>query len=293
VTGRSGGVRWLVTGAGGMLGRDLVDVLGGGGHVTALRRSDLDIRDAAAVGAAVAEHRIVVNAAAWTDVDGAETDEAAATEINGAAVEVVAKACAAAGAALLHVSTDYVFAGDATAPYPEDAATAPVNAYGRSKLAGERAVLAHGGYVVRTSWLYGEHGRNFVSTMLSLARQRDEVSVVDDQRGQPTWSRALAERLRALGELAAAGSAPAGIYHGTASGETTWYGFARAVFAGAGLDPDRVRPTTSDRFVRPARRPAYSVLGHDRWAAAALPPMARWDASLRDALPLIVRRLDG
>jgi dTDP-4-dehydrorhamnose reductase len=284
-------LRWLVTGAGGMLGRDLVDVLGGAGHVTGLTRADLDIRDAAAVGARVTGHHVVVNAAAFTDVDGAEADEAAATEINGTAVETVAKACAAAGAVLLHVSTDYVFAGDATTPYAEDAPTAPVNAYGRSKLAGERAVRAHGGHVVRTSWLYGEHGRNFVGTMLTLARQRDEVTVVDDQHGQPTWSYALAERLRALGELAAAGRAPAGVYHGTASGETTWYGLARAVFAGAGLDPERVRPTTSDRFVRPARRPAYSVLGHDRWAAVGLPPMARWDLSLHRALPRLVRRL--
>jgi dTDP-4-dehydrorhamnose reductase len=282
--------RWLVTGAGGMLGRDLVDALTGAAPVTALTRAQLDIRDAAAVGAAVAGHRVVVNAAAWTDVDGAEADEAAATEINGDAVEVVAKACEAAGAVLLHVSTDYVFPGDATTPYAEDAPTAPVNAYGRGKLVGERAALAHGGYVVRTSWLYGEHGRNFVSTMLALAAQRDEVSVVDDQRGQPTWSYALAERLRELGTLALAGSAPAGVYHGTASGETTWYGLAREVFLGAGLDPDRVRPTTSDRFPRPARRPAYSVLGHGRWARVGLPPMAHWRDALHTALPRLTAR---
>jgi dTDP-4-dehydrorhamnose reductase len=281
--------RWLVTGAGGMLGHDLVAVLGPTGP-TALTRADLDIRDPSAVSDAVTGHDIVVNAAAWTDVDGAESDEAAATDINGTAVEVLAKACAVAGAALLHVSTDYVFAGDATTPYPEDAPTAPVNAYGRSKLVGERAVLAHGGYVVRTSWLYGERGRNFVTTMLTLARQRDQVTVVDDQRGQPTWSYALAERLFELGTRAAAGAAPAGVYHGTASGETTWYGLARDVFAGAGHDPDRVRPTTSDQFVRPARRPAYSVLGHDKWATVGLGPMAPWRQSLRDALPRLIAR---
>jgi dTDP-4-dehydrorhamnose reductase len=270
-----------------MLGRDLVDVLAGE-DLVAPNRAGLDIRDPAAVSAAVADRDVVVNAAAWTDVDGAEADEAAATEVNGDAVATLAKACAAAGAILLHVSTDYVFAGDATTPYPEDAPTAPLNAYGRGKLVGERAALAHGGYVARTSWLYGEHGRNFVTTMLRLAHERDQVTVVDDQRGQPTWSRHLAQRLRELGHRAVAGLAPAGVYHATASGETTWYGLARAVFAGAGHDPDRVLPTTSDKFVRPARRPAYSVLGHARWVEAGLSPMATWSDALRDALPRLI-----
>jgi dTDP-4-dehydrorhamnose reductase len=280
---------WLVTGAGGMLGRDLVEVLGGRTdlELTTVDRAGLDITDAEAVAAAVDGIDVVVNAAAWTDVDGAETAEAAATAVNGAGVATLARACAVSGSRLLHVSTDYVFPGDAGSPYPEDAATAPVNAYGRSKLAGEeaiRALLPDRGYLVRTAWLYGEHGRNFVSTMLRLAGQRDTVEVVDDQRGQPTWSFALAEQLAALGGAALAGTAPAGAYHGTASGQTTWYGLARAVFAGAGLDPDRVHTTTSDKFVRPAVRPTYSVLGHDRWAAAGLAPMAPWDEALGHAL---------
>ncbi|HEX2773171.1 MAG TPA: sugar nucleotide-binding protein, partial [Micromonosporaceae bacterium] len=172
-------------------------------------------------------------------------------------------------------------------PYPEDAPTAPVNAYGRSKLAGELAVtrlLPETGYVVRTAWLYGAHGPNFVATMLRLAAERDTLDVVDDQYGQPTWSYALAERLVALGTVAAVGHAPAGVYHGTASGQTTWCGLARAVFALRGLDPDRIRPTTSGRFRRPAPRPAYSVLGHARWSLAGLPPMADWHDMLVDAL---------
>ncbi|GIG87513.1 dTDP-4-dehydrorhamnose reductase [Plantactinospora endophytica] len=280
---------WLVTGAGGMLGRDLVTVLSAryAGQVTGATRADLDLTEPAAVRAAVRGHRIVVNAAAWTDVDGAEQQEAAATAVNGTGVANLADACAEAGARLLHVSTDYVFPGDADRPYPEDAPTAPVNAYGRSKLVGDLAVarlLPETGYLVRTAWLYGAHGPNFVATMLRLAADRPHLDVVDDQLGQPTWSYALAERLADLGAAALAGTAPAGIYHGTAAGQTTWYGLARAVFARAGLDPDRIRPTSSDRFPRPARRPGYSVLGHAGWARAGLPPMADWHAMLVDAL---------
>jgi dTDP-4-dehydrorhamnose reductase len=227
---------------------------------------------------------VVLNAAAWTDVDGAEADEAAATRVNGAGVETLALACAKTGARLIHVSTDYVFPGDAGRPYAEDAPVNPINAYGRSKLAGERAILETlpvTGYVVRTAWLYGRHGKNFVGTMLRLAAERDTVDVVDDQEGQPTWSMALARRLVELGERP---DAPAGVYHGTASGRTTWFGLAQAVFAEAGLDPARVRPTTSDKFVRPARRPAFSVLKHDRWAAAGLAPLPDWRAMLSEAL---------
>ncbi|GIF76042.1 dTDP-4-dehydrorhamnose reductase [Asanoa siamensis] len=275
----------LVTGAGGMLGSDLLAVLAATPSftVTAARRADLDLTDPAAVAAAVPGHDVVINAAAWTDVDGAETAEDAATLLNGGAVASLASACAASGARLLHVSTDYVLSGSASSPYPESAPTAPINAYGRSKLVGEQAVLSllpTSGYVVRTAWLYGEHGRNFAATMLRLAASRETVDVVDDQRGQPTWSLALARQLVAL----ASSSAPAGVYHGTAAGETTWFGFAQAVFSLAGLDPERVRPTTSAAFVRPAARPAYSVLGHDRWAAAGLAPMADWREALADAV---------
>ncbi|MFI8822535.1 dTDP-4-dehydrorhamnose reductase [Streptomyces sp. NPDC053431] len=281
-------LRWLITGAAGMLGRDLAEVLAeAGADVTALTRAELDITDAEAVRAAVAGHDVVVNAAAWTDVDGAETEEAAATRINGEGPRVLAAACAESGAVLLQVSTDYVFPGDATEPYRHDAPTSPVNAYGRGKLAGERAVaelLPERGYVVRTAWLYGAHGRNFVSTMLGLAEQRETVDVVDDQRGQPTWTRALARQLRDLGEAAVAGRAPAGVYHGTASETATWFDLARAAFELTGLDPERVRPTTSEKFVRPARRPSYSVLAHERWAEAGVAPQPHWRDQLTEAL---------
>jgi dTDP-4-dehydrorhamnose reductase len=283
-------MRWLVTGAGGQLGQDVRAVLAEAGQtqVSALARADLDLLDRSAVAAALAGHDIVINTAAWTDVDGAETDEAAATEVNGHAVSHLAGRCAELGSYLVQVSTDYVFPGNATSPYPEEAPTDPVNAYGRGKLVGERAVLdalPERGYVVRTAWLYGAHGNNFVRTMLRLAAQRDTLDVVADQEGQPTWSYGLATQLVALATEAVAGKAPAGVYHGTASGQTTWYGLARAVFEEAGLDPERVRPITSDRFPRPAARPGYSVLGHDRWALAGLPVLPDWRAMLSTALP--------
>lgn len=291
-------MRWLITGAGGMLGRDLQAVLaalsdssrssgshrlsgsslfsGAAGHeVVAATRAQLDVTDFDAVREAVDGVDVVLNAAAWTDVDGAETSEEAATAINGHGARNLALA---AGKRLIHVSTDYVFDGTATTPIPEDAARAPLNAYGRSKAVGEEAVLAAGGSVVRTAWLYGEHGPNFVKTMLRLAGERDTLDVVDDQVGPPTWSYALAEQLVALGR---SGAAP-GVYHGTAAGSTTWFGLARAVFEEAGLDPARVRPTTSDRFVRPARRPPYSVLGHDGWAGSGVAPLPDWRPMLAD-----------
>ncbi|NHC46367.1 dTDP-4-dehydrorhamnose reductase [Motilibacter aurantiacus] len=285
---------WLVTGAGGMLGRDVTSVLTAAGErLDARDRAGLDVLDADAVQEAVSSLAgpegpgVVVNCAAWTDVDGAEEREDDATRVNGEGVALLAAACTQTGARLLHVSTDYVFAGDATRPYPEDAPPAPLNAYGRSKLAGERAVLRlhrDGGFVVRTAWLYGQHGRSFVATMARLAAEKapdGTVDVVQDQLGQPTWSRDLAEQLVALGRSV---DAPPGVYHGTSSGETTWHGLARAVFEELGHDPQRVRPTTSEAFRRPAPRPAYSVLGHARWEAAGLSPIRGWREALRAAL---------
>lgn len=275
--------RWLVTGAHGMLGHDLMSALDGR-EVTLAGRAELDITDPMAVRAAVVGHDVVINAAAWTDVDGAESAEAEATAVNGVGPANLAVACADYGSTLMHISTDFVFAGTARTPYAEDAPTGPVNAYGRSKLVGEAAVLEQGGFVVRTGWLYGEHGRSFVKTMLELAAKRATLDVVDDQRGQPTWSLALAHRLVELAEAALAETAPPGVYHATAAGDTTRFGLARAVFALAGLDPDRVRPTTSDAYPTPAARPAYSVLGHARWADVGMSPMEPWETTLKQAL---------
>ena len=277
--------RWLVVGSTGMLGRDVVAALDGR-DVTGLSRPAVDVADLSSVRAAVDGHDVVVNCAAWTAVDEAETHEADAFAANAVGAANLARACAATGAWLVHVSTDYVFAGDAGAPYPEDAPIAPRSAYGRTKAAGEwavRAELPDRSLVVRTAWLYGEHGPNFVRTMRTLETQRDTLDVVDDQRGQPTWSADLAARLVAAVDV----GAEAGIYHGTASGETTWFGLARRVFELAGADPERVRPTTTDRFPRPAPRPAYSVLGHDAWSRTGLAPMRHWRDALDAAWPVL------
>jgi dTDP-4-dehydrorhamnose reductase len=266
---------WLITGAGGMLGTEMAARLDADGEsFVAATRHDLDVRDASAVADAVTGHRFVVNCAGWTAVDDAETHEPEALALNGTAVATLAQACKAAGATLLQVSTDYVLRGDGTSPYPEDAPTGPINAYGRTKLAGELAARGH--YIVRTAWLYGAHGPNFVTTMARLAAQRDTLDVVDDQHGQPTWTADLAAQV----VLLARSNAPRGIYHATNAGGTTWYGLAREVFTHLGFDPSRVKPTSSDKFPRPAPRPSYSVLGHDAWLAAGLPPMRDWHEAL-------------
>ncbi|MEU3653080.1 dTDP-4-dehydrorhamnose reductase [Streptomyces sp. NPDC032161] len=285
---------WLVTGAAGMLGRDVLARLADE-DVTAVAadRRAVDVADPGSVRAAFEEHRpaVVVNCAAWTAVDDAETTEASALLVNGTGPEVLAAACHEHGAVLLQVSTDYVFAGDAEKPYAEDDPTGPRSAYGRTKLAGERAVLGtlpDTGYVVRTAWLYGAGGGNFVRTMIRLEGVKDTLDVVDDQRGQPTWTVDLADRLVRLGQAALAGTAPAGVYHGTGGGETTWFGLTREIFRLLGADPERVRPTTSAAFARPAPRPAYSVLGHDRWSMAGIEPIRDWREALEAAFPALV-----
>jgi len=301
--------RWLVTGAAGMLGRDVVDLLAARGEdFTPLARADLDITNASAVAAAIASAKpdVVVNCAAWTAVDAAEAHEDEALVINSHGAACLAAACADAGAVLVHPSTDYVFDGQASAPYAEGAAPAPRAAYGRTKLAGElavRAALPESSYVVRTAWLYGAHGRNFVHTMLRLARAGTSPGVVDDQRGQPTWTRDVAAAIHAL----VSADAPAGVYHATSSGETTWFGLAQEVFRLyqsaqtehpqelqdlQKADSERTvvspRPITTAEYPLPAPRPAYSVLGHDAWAAAGIAPIGDWRDALHRAFPAML-----
>lgn len=286
-------LRLLVTGAGGQLSTDLMTLVpdrAAFGSAVAYGIEELDITDGAAVRSVVAAEAaedgdlVVINAAAWTDVDGAERQEEEAYAVNASASAHLASACAEVGAPLVHVSTDYVFAGDrpgAGPPYTPEDVPDPKTAYGRTKLAGERAVrelLPDASWVVRTAWVYGP-GKNFVATMARLSGERETVDVVDDQRGSPTWSRDLAAGLLGLVEQ----RPRPGIYHATGGGETSWYGLARETFALLGLDPDRVRPTTSAAFASATPRPAYSVLDGGAWVAAGLTPLPAWQDALATA----------
>jgi dTDP-4-dehydrorhamnose reductase len=280
----------MVTGAKGMLGTDAVQRLRSDGHdVTEHTRETLDLSDPDAVVAAARGHDVLWNCAAWTAVDDAETQEDAALAVNGVVPGILAAAAAEAGARLVHISTDYVFAGDASEPYAEDAPTDPRSAYGRTKQVGERAVragLPGAHLLVRTAWLYGAHGGCFPRTIARVAAERGGVAVVDDQIGQPTWTRDVADLVVRLVDA----DAPAGTYHATSSGQTSWFGFARRVVASAGLDPEIVTPTDSAAFPRPAPRPAYSVLGHGALERIGVSPIgdwdARWDAASGEVLTL-------
>ena len=273
--------RYLITGATGMLGSDLVSALNGRA-VTPLSRADLDITNLDAVRVAVVGHDVVFNAAAYTKVDDAESHEEQAHAVNALGARNLAIAAGETGATLIQISTDYVFDGSATEPYSEATPLNPLSAYGRTKADGERFVLEENlqrFYIVRTAWLYGTHGPNFARTMLRLITDRDTVSVVNDQYGQPTWTADLAAQLVRLADS----DAPSGIYHGTNAGIASWFDFAQAVFMVAGIDPDRVVPTDSSQFVRPAPRPAYSVLGHAAWSRAGIEPLRNWRDALYDS----------
>jgi dTDP-4-dehydrorhamnose reductase len=281
----------LVPGGRGQLGSDLA----AGASVRALSSAELDITDTAAVSAAVASFAaearargglpVVLNAAAYTAVDAAESDVDTAFAVNARGPENLAAACRAEDLPLIQVSTDYVFPGDGTTPYTPGDATGPRSVYGRSKLAGEHAVLESGArtWVVRTAWVYGAVGGNFVKTMARLAGSRQKLSVVDDQRGSPTWSADLAAGLLELAD-AVSGDAPGQrVLHCTGGGETTWFSFARAVFEELGEDPARILPCTTLDFPRPAPRPAYSVLSDAAWRQAGLTPLRDWRAALSAA----------
>ncbi|MBO0925295.1 dTDP-4-dehydrorhamnose reductase [Cellulomonas sp. zg-ZUI199] len=268
-------MRWLVVGANGMLGTDLVEVVSRAGHdVVASDRDELDITHPERTPELFDGVDVVVNCAAWTAVDAAEEQEGAAFTLNGTAPGLLARECRRVGARLVQISTDYVFAGDADQPYAEDAPMRPVSAYGRTKAAGEWAVRAEtpDHLVIRTAWLYGAHGACFPRTIARAAAERGGLDVIDDQVGQPTWTVDLAGLVLRLVEA----GVPSGTYHGTSQGSTSWWGFARTVVGSAGLDPQIVRPTTSEAFVRPAPRPAYSVLGHDALRRVGVEPIGDW-----------------
>ena len=271
----------LVTGSAGMLGYALRESAPAGVELLEGDLPALDIRDREAVARAVRDGRAeaVINAAAFTDVDGCESREAEALAVNGEGAGHVAQACAAAGIPLLHLSTDYVFDGRIPAPgeYVEEDAVGPLSAYGRTKLAGERAVAAAGGrpWLVRTQWLYGLRGKNFVDTMLRLASERPSLAVVDDQVGSPTSTHDLAPVLWRLLQR----QPPTGLYHATNSGSCSWHGFAAEIFRRAGVTVE-LRRTDSSSLGRPAPRPARSVLSNARLAAALGGPLPRWEDAL-------------
>ena len=289
----------LVPGGRGQLGSELRRLFAGTRDclLHAPGSAELDLADPEAVLDAVdsfaetardAELRpVVINAAAYTAVDAAEDDPARAAAVNTTGPGTLAKECAARGLPLVHVSTDYVFAGDGDTPYEPEDETGPKTVYGRTKLDGERAVLDAGGeaWVVRSAWIYGATGGNFVKTMVRLAAERDTVSVVDDQLGSPTWAADLARGLvDVAGRVAERRGPRRRVLHCTNSGEVTWFGFARAVFEETGRDPARVLPCTTADYPRPAPRPAYSVLSGAAWQAEGLTPLRPWREALTTAL---------
>lgn len=274
----------VVTGSAGMLGRTVVAALAAKGHdVRASTRADLDVRSLAACRAALTpEVDVVVNSSAWTGVDGAETQEAAAFAVNATGAANLALAAREARARMVHVSTDYVFDGRANEPYAEEAPLNPLGAYGRTKAAGEWAVTSFvpDAVIVRTAWLYGPGAPSFVRTMARLAGERETVTVVDDQRGQPTTTRDVARYVADVVDRADV----TGVLHATSEGEATWFSLARAVFEELGLDAERVRPVDSTAYPTPAPRPAYSVLGHERTVALGIEPLPPWRQALAETL---------
>lgn len=264
-----------------MLGRDLVAALRAAGHeVAAWDVKECDVTRPEQVRAALEGTRpaLVFHCAAYTDVDGAEADPAGAMRVNGEGTAHVAAACRGVGAGLVYLSTDYVFDGRSRVPYREEDAANPLNAYGRSKWAGEEAVRAaglEGAWIIRTAWLYGAGGKNFVRAILDRAAQGQALRVVNDQEGSPTYAADLAAALCRIPE-----GVPPGTYHVTSAGSTTWFAFARAILDRAGMPEVPVHPIPATASDRPAPRPANSVLANDRWAAATRAPLRPWPEAL-------------
>lgn len=278
---------WLVLGSRGQLGTELIQMLmRSGEEVVGWDRRDFDLTDITSFenGFKSVKPTIVVNCAAWTNVDGAEDDPDAAMMINGAAVEKIGQLLSNYETSFFHISTDYVFDGLSDLPYAEDATPNPQTSYGCSKLAGETAILAHlpnSGFIIRTAWLYGSYGKNFAKTILKKLSDSDMIYVVNDQIGQPTHTLDVAEQIFAL----AIGPTPPGIYHATNSGSATWFDFAQelAILSGAGAD--QIKSIPSSGFPQKAKRPKFSVLSQYKSEAIGIPRMQSWQSALKSAMP--------
>jgi dTDP-4-dehydrorhamnose reductase len=284
-------MKWLITGASGQLGVALQEELTERGlDFVGANSSELDITKPLIVNQKVnlIKPSVIINSAAWTDVDGAESNETAAYSVNSLGPQNLAIAANKVGARLVQISTDYVFSGDASSPWSEKAPHNPQSVYGSTKIKGENFVLTtipSNSYVVRTAWLYSPNGQNFAKTMVNFALNKEgEVRVVNDQIGQPTFAGDLATQIV---ELVLSG-APVGIYHGTNSGQATWFEFAQEIFKLVGADVSRIIPVSTSEHPRPAKRPAYSVLSHDAWDGTSVPEMRNWKIALEEAMPSII-----
>jgi len=275
----------LVVGANGMLGQAVsAEATLAGISFESTNSKDLDISDANQTKNLLSDFNpdYVVNCAAFTRVDDAETNEDAAMKVNAIGAENLANACRSQGSVLVHISTDYVFDGNGSSPYKESDVPNPTTIYGKSKLDGERRILMSGvnAYVLRTAWLYGDGGKNFVSTMVEFASKKSRIRVVDDQIGQPTSTQELAK-----GIFSVIDKKPMyGIYNATNSGQTSWFHFAEQIFSTLEFHDVDLDPVTSSYFVRPAVRPKYSVLSHEKWNASNLRPFLDWELALSQYL---------
>lgn len=285
----------LITGSNGQLGTELVNRYGDrtNDELFVGDLPDIDITSELSIASTFASIApdIVINCAAWTAVDAAEDKESSAFTVNAEGPAILATYCARAGARLVQISTDYVFEGDATEPYQEDSQPGPITAYGRTKLAGEnfvRELLPDNHLIIRTAWLYSPTGHNFVKTIVKAQSERETLRVVTDQIGQPTSASDLADQIVTLLETYSG----SGIFHGTNSGVTSWFEFARAIMSEIGEDPERILPTDSSSYVQLAPRPAYSVLGHHAWASVEMAPMRDWRIALHEAMPDIMLAID-
>ena len=286
---------WLIVGSRGQLGIALQAELSlRKVSFSALNSSQLDITKPQEVKRLISllKPSVIVNAAAWTDVDAAETRQSDSHSVNADGARNLAIVAKSIGAKFVQISTDYVFSGQATVPWPENAKRNPESVYGKSKSDGEALVqelYSEGSYIVRTAWLYSSHRKNFAKTMTKLVMNgNNEIRVVNDQYGQPTFTSDLAKQITDL----ILANAHFGIYHATNTGKATWFDFAQEICKLIGEDVSRIIPVESSAFPRPAKRPAYSVLAHDAWANTAVPVMRDWRFALAGAVPAIISAVD-